>query len=779
MPRPRPARSRPPGLLLRWAGLALASACASPAAPPPAPERAADAGAQAGQATATVAPAQHRPGLRTDRVMVRPAPGAALDAVAADHGSRVVQPPENSPYAALAVPAGTLPEDFLVALVADPRIAGGQRESRFTGAGWDPGQAADPLRLHRTLSGAEHPAPAGIETIVVAVIDSGIALPDPGDAAGAPVSSARSLGTSALVAPWDWVDGDDWPQDAHQHGTHMASLIASDGTGGAIGMAPGVGLMPLRVLDADNLGSELDLVDAIHHATAHGADLINLSVAFWPDYLPSPALLEAIEAADAAGVVLVGAAGNHGLDRVSWPAASPLVLAVGSVCLDTAGALRPAPYSNRGPEVDLLAPGGCLDRDANGDGLLDGVVAETLTPSGDGTGLYAWAGTSQATAVVSGAAARLLAAGSSPAEARQQLIQSTLLDVLPGASHQDHWAAGLGTGRLALGGAEARPVEPGQPVLGALLPYLAPDAAGRPQLTVRASVAAGATGAPVPGAWVGIDLARPDAAGRMLHCRTDATGTCTVRDESAPVQDDDALTLRMEVVAVEGTLVRPGSMLVAVDGLSLLADALAETGAETGTADAAAPTLLGLRWETGEDDVMGEILAATSYLELTAGTTRPPTALLFGPAALPPGAADQLAVGDRGSLALTRNRLDGAGLASSPLGVTGVDTVELDAAELLDSVLGYHPADAHTLTGSGLASSPLGYESGPVALATSTLPGGAPAEGGLGDQLRAGGWTTPSGFGARATFHAMGLGPAVPETVSPDASLGAPRALAP
>ena len=37
-----------------------------------------------------------------------------------------------------------------------------------------------------------------------------------------------------------------------------------------------------------------------------------------------------------------------------------------------------APYSNHGDEVDLLAPGGDLSRDDNGDGRPDGILSAKL-----------------------------------------------------------------------------------------------------------------------------------------------------------------------------------------------------------------------------------------------------------------------------------------------------------------------------------------------------------------------------------------------------------------
>ncbi|MEL6349102.1 MAG: S8 family serine peptidase, partial [Myxococcota bacterium] len=134
-----------------------------------------------------------------------------------------------------------------------------------------------------------------LSDFVVAVLDSGVSY-----------GLTESLSSVPITAPLDLVDDDLVADDEHWHGTHIASLIASDGE--VHGAARGVGLMPVRVLDENNAGAEIDLIDGIYHAVDNGADVINMSLAFSPGYAPSPALLEALEVAADAGVVMVGAA---------------------------------------------------------------------------------------------------------------------------------------------------------------------------------------------------------------------------------------------------------------------------------------------------------------------------------------------------------------------------------------------------------------------------------------------------------------------------------------
>ena len=179
---------------------------------------------------------------------------------------------------------------------------------------------------HPGWTGESGPDVSAGSGVVVAILDSGIAL----DSAGQPAAS--SLIGHSLLAPRDVVDDDSIPEDAHQHGTHIASLVA--GRGAAWGVAPGVTLLPVRVLDENNTGTELDLIEGMWHAIDNGAQVINLSLTFGADYVPSAAMSEVLRAARDAGVVVVGAAGNDSGTSALWPAASPHVIAVGATTLN-------------------------------------------------------------------------------------------------------------------------------------------------------------------------------------------------------------------------------------------------------------------------------------------------------------------------------------------------------------------------------------------------------------------------------------------------------------
>lgn len=131
------------------------------------------------------------------------------------------------------------------------------------------------------------------------------------------------------------------------HGTAVASLIAGrDGNG----VAPGVELLSIRVLDSDGIGDSFTLAQGIVEAVDRGADVINLSVG---SFGYSQTLANAVDYAATRGVVLVASSGNEGASVLPFPAQFDSVLAVSAI--DGAG--KHAPFSNRGAEVDLAAPG--------------------------------------------------------------------------------------------------------------------------------------------------------------------------------------------------------------------------------------------------------------------------------------------------------------------------------------------------------------------------------------------------------------------------------------
>ena len=297
---------------------------------------------------------------------------------------------------------------------------------------FEPATPIEPAQWHLEAINAQANGSKDLSAITVAVLDSGVAYHT-----DAGLQAAASLSTSSFVSPYDFVNLDAVPSDDHMHGTHIASLIASDGD--VEGIAPGVTLMPVKVLDENNEGTEVALLDGLAWAVAEGADIINLSLSFDPEYRPSKALIQALKSANDAGVVVVAAAGNDGLRTVTWPAAHPMVISVGATGYSTSYAASDwiTDYSNRSTALDILAPGGDLSVDNNEDGYPDGMLAESIYPQDPSqTGLWFMAGSSQATAVISGVAAVVLASGGQPEDMRLILQDFTWIsgDVAAGES---------------------------------------------------------------------------------------------------------------------------------------------------------------------------------------------------------------------------------------------------------------------------------------------------------------------------------------------------------
>jgi serine protease len=195
--------------------------------------------------------------------------------------------------------------------------------------------------------------------------------------------------------------GDGKAQSSNFHGTHVAGIAAAvDNTIGVVGVAPKALIYPVRVLGRDGVGSSADLIAAINWAASRPEiDVINLSLGGLGD---SSTLKRAIDLAwnQGEGQLIVAAAGNAATDEATFPAAYDNVVGVGAV--DAAGVL--AGYSNIGPSVDLVAPGGDASRDANQDGFAD-VIVSTWGTDEEGNfvpGFAALQGTSMAAPHVAG-----------------------------------------------------------------------------------------------------------------------------------------------------------------------------------------------------------------------------------------------------------------------------------------------------------------------------------------------------------------------------------------
>lgn len=221
--------------------------------------------------------------------------------------------------------------------------------------------------------------------------------------------------------------------DTFGHGTHMAGIITGrdpevvDGKekdpGHFVGVAPDAKLVNVKVASADGAADVSQVIAGIDWVVTHrndpGLNIRVLNLSFGTDSVQDvqlDPLSHAVEAAWRNGIVVVVAAGNNGASasRLSMPAVNPYVIAVGAA--DSQGTVdrkddTVADFSSRGNtsrHADLVAPGKSLVSLRDPNSYIDAHYPGGLVSNDPSQRFFRGSGTSQATAVVSGAAALLL-----------------------------------------------------------------------------------------------------------------------------------------------------------------------------------------------------------------------------------------------------------------------------------------------------------------------------------------------------------------------------------
>jgi serine protease len=216
---------------------------------------------------------------------------------------------------------------------------------------------------------------------------------------------------------FDFVKNNKVPLDRDGHGTHVAGTIAERKNNGIAltGLAPGARIMPVRVLDADGLGTARNIARGIRFAAKHRADVINMSFEFSSAVHSCKQIRSICRALKFAtkrhGAVAVAAAGNSDGGAVAFPARIPRVIGVGRTTEDGCASRT----SRTGVGLDLVAPGGGIPRvkDCGNDLVPDGdAPIYQLTFKGFGFRKFGYPsdyeGTSMAAAHVSGVAAMVI-----------------------------------------------------------------------------------------------------------------------------------------------------------------------------------------------------------------------------------------------------------------------------------------------------------------------------------------------------------------------------------
>ncbi len=225
------------------------------------------------------------------------------------------------------------------------------------------------------------------------------------------------------------------PEDLHGHGTHVSGTIgALDNASGVVGMAPGARIWPVKVLSDAGTGLNSDVICGIDYVAANASSIEVANMSLGGSGTDDgncgrsngDAMHTAICNAVAAGVTFVVAAGNDSEDASqSTPAAYDEVITVSALADFNGKPGGGAPstcrsdvddtfanFSNYGADVDIIAPGVCIN--------------STWMAGGYNT----ISGTSMASPHVAGAAALYTAKNpnATPAQVKSALQSSGTLD---------------------------------------------------------------------------------------------------------------------------------------------------------------------------------------------------------------------------------------------------------------------------------------------------------------------------------------------------------------
>jgi|YNPNPStandDraft_1061719.scaffolds.fasta_scaffold22541_2 subtilisin family serine protease len=302
----------------------------------------------------------------------------------------------------------------------------------------DPGKVYAPQQIRANLA---WDVVRGSGNVVVAVVDSGVDFNHP-DLVGTLWLNPREIAGNGLdddgngyvddVDGWDFVNGDNLPADDLGHGTHVTGILAAATNNGIgiAGIAGGVKVLPVKVLNSNNRGTWADIAQGIVYAADMGVRAINLSLGATTSSLT---VQEAVRYAQSKGVLVVAAAGNNGAEQLFYPAAYEGVVAVaGTAYGNTRWSL-----SNYGSFIDIAAPAG--------------TVYSTYWQASTGSTYQFLSGTSMATPAVVGVAALLwsLNPALTASEVADILMQSAMdlgdpgWDIYYGHGQVDAYAAAL------------------------------------------------------------------------------------------------------------------------------------------------------------------------------------------------------------------------------------------------------------------------------------------------------------------------------------------------
>ncbi len=334
----------------------------------------------------------------------------------------------------------SLPVNAIPKLLAESEINSIVPNSPVWTTGNDSEGNPAPASDYPDLVGADVVWEAGItgEGVTVAVVDTGLSN-HPGL-----LKKVNGVRLNRIAAWVDLVDDSNSPIDPHGHGTHIAGIIANGQQGPDgdwNGVAPGVRLVGVRVLDELGYSDYAKVIDGIqwvvNHKDEYNIQVMNLSIVSKAEvpYFADPLNLAVMEAW-ASGITVVVAAGNEGSGpmTIGVPGNNPYVITVGAFTDNFSPENWDddylTPFSAAGPTLDaftkpdVLAPGAHMVSTMEKHSTLETEHPEYQLPHK----YFTMAGTSQSAAVVSGIAALTLAANPdlTPDEVKYRLMVTAL-----------------------------------------------------------------------------------------------------------------------------------------------------------------------------------------------------------------------------------------------------------------------------------------------------------------------------------------------------------------